>query len=348
MNIQTSGKSSNPLITLVIFVDLSEFTTLRLLLFLVAYAFSFKLSEPALGDGAGDFVYDPLWYVSHNVKVVDEEDVSDFAVFWVLARHEDKGDRIALPTDPRSDFWHLFCVRDTALRVKGHHSGLRIVLTEVFLDVEVAVGHCWWRLEGIINTAVPQTRCRVEDFEIVQIGIPSTAPFVINGSFNHCLEARLHRKFHLLHVDIRAGRLCPPKLEQLVIEDSCPLIAVPTLVQFHHFCEVNVLGGNNLGRKTILLLLRCTVKTRHARHERSCILCTHWVWLRHNVGRLWNTLGWHTTNRQLFSRAILAAFALAVVLGIGRLIVVLAGLADSHHDVLLDELLALPAHSQNL
>lgn len=105
---------------------------------------------------------------------------------------------------------HFLRVRHAALGVEGNHAWLGVILSEMLLDVKVTITDSRGRPEGIVDAAVAETQRRVEDFEAIQIGVPSTPPFVVNGSLDHGLEAGLHRQFDFLHVHVCTGGLRPP------------------------------------------------------------------------------------------------------------------------------------------
>ena len=123
---------------------------------------------------------------AHNVQAIDEENVGHVLLErGIETPTEDKPDDNEVGPDPLRLLWHFFGVRRKALHKQGAHTWLREIWPEVLTEVEVAVGNGGRRLEGVVYAPISSTWRLMQHPEVVQVGVPSRAPLIIDGRVEH-------------------------------------------------------------------------------------------------------------------------------------------------------------------
>ena len=152
---------------------------------LISLALLFELIEPTFRYFVGYCINHPFGEAAHDVQAVDEEDIGHVLLHSRVEsppKYEANDDEVS-PNALRL-LWHLVGVCWQTLHEQSAHTGLWIVLAEVLAEVEVAISDCWGRFESVIDAAVPATGRLVQHSKIIQIGVPSCAPVVIDS----CVE----------------------------------------------------------------------------------------------------------------------------------------------------------------
>ena len=153
---------------------------------LVPLALLFELVEPAFGDLVRHSIDHPLGKTAHNVQAIDEEDVGHVLLEGgIETPTENKPDDNEVGPDPLGLLWHFFGVRRKALHKQGAHTWLWEIWAEVLTEVEVAIGDGRRRLKGVVYAPISSTWRLMEHAEVVQVGVPSRAPLIIDGCVEH-------------------------------------------------------------------------------------------------------------------------------------------------------------------
>ena len=153
---------------------------------LIPLALLFELVKPAFGNLVRNSIDHPFGKTAHNVQAIDEEDIGHILLQGrIETPSEYKPDDYKVGSDPLGLLWHFVMVRGKALHEQGTHTRLREICAEVLTEVEVAVGDGRWRLEGVVYATISSTWRLVQHSEVVQVGVPSRAPLIIDGRVKH-------------------------------------------------------------------------------------------------------------------------------------------------------------------